>query len=67
MNEEKPESLEKLSEIWYETQAPNSDKNAKYNKTRYHDVNLHATFMKGTIEFRLFNGTLHAGEIKAYI
>ena len=24
-------------------------------------------FQKGTIEFRLFNGTLHAGKIKAYI
>jgi len=24
-------------------------------------------FNKGTIEFRLFNSTLHAGEIKAYI
>ena len=67
LNEEKPESLEKLSEIWYDTQAPYSDRNAKYNKSRYHDVNLHATFTKGTIEFRLFNGTLHAGEIKSYI
>lgn len=42
----------------------------------YHMLNLHATFTKGTIEFRLFqfadpsdgkqNG-LHAGELKAYI
>ncbi len=24
-------------------------------------------FQKGTVEFRLFNGTLHAGKIKAYI
>ena len=24
-------------------------------------------FKKGTVEFRLFNGTLHAGKIKAYI
>ena len=32
LNEEKPESLEKLSEIWYDTQALYSDKNAKYNK-----------------------------------
>ena len=25
------------------------------------------TFQKGTIEFRAFNSTLHAGEVKAYI
>ena len=38
-----------------------------YNPTRYHGVNLHSYFSKGTVEFRLFNGTLHAGKIKAYI
>lgn len=38
-----------------------------YNPTRYHGVNLHAFFTKGTVEFRLFNSTLHAGKIKAYI
>ena len=38
-----------------------------YNSTRYHGLNLHAFFSKGTVEFRLFNGTLHAGKIKAYV
>ncbi|MCU7381017.1 amidoligase family protein [Clostridiales Family XIII bacterium ASD5510] len=38
-----------------------------YNETRYHGVNLHSFFTKGTVEFRLFNSTLHAGKIKAYI
>lgn len=38
-----------------------------YNETRYHGVNLHSYFSKGTVEFRLFNSTLHAGKIKAYI
>lgn len=38
-----------------------------YNSTRYHGINLHAYFTKGTVEFRLFNGTLHAGKIKAYV
>lgn len=38
-----------------------------YNRTRYHGVNLHSFFTKGTVEFRLFNSTLHAGKIKAYI
>lgn len=38
-----------------------------YNSTRYHGINLHSYFSKGTIEFRLFNSTLHAGKVKAYI
>ena len=38
-----------------------------YNTTRYHGINLHSFFSKGTVEFRLFNSTLHAGKIKAYI
>lgn len=38
-----------------------------YNSTRYHGLNLHSFFSKGTVEFRLFNSTLHAGKIKAYV
>ena len=38
-----------------------------YNQTRYHGINLHSYFCRGTVEFRLFNSTLHAGKIKAYI
>ena len=38
-----------------------------YNSTRYHGINLHAFFTKGTVECRLFNSTTHAGKIKAYI
>lgn len=38
-----------------------------YNSTRYHGINLHSYFSKGTVEFRLFNSTLHAGKLKAYI
>lgn len=35
--------------------------------SRYHGLNLHSVFSKGTIEFRMFNSTLHAGEVKSYI
>ncbi len=56
--------------IWYS--AANDDysygiRHDHYNETRYHGVNLHSYFSKGTVEFRLFNSTLHAGKIKAYI
>lgn len=56
--------------IWY---SPANDNYAAgisyehYNSTRYHGVNLHSYFTKGTVEFRLFNSTLHAGKVKAYI
>ena len=61
---------EELQRVWYSS--VNDDyaggiSTEHYNSTRYHGVNLHAFFTKGTVEFRLFNSTLHAGKIKAYI
>jgi hypothetical protein len=38
-----------------------------YSSTRYRMLNFHSVFSKGTVEFRCFNSTTHAGEIKAYI
>ena len=77
LNREKPTTMHKLENIWYEGNGSSwENRNAHYNSSRYHMLNLHATFTKGTIEFRLFqfadpadgrrNG-LHAGEMKAYI
>ena len=63
-------SRESIEQIWYSsvndgyTGGINHD---HYNTTRYHGINLHAFFTKGTVEFRLFNGTTHAGKIKAYV
>ena len=65
INREKPKTMAELADLWYH-EAP-SGRSAHYNRSRYHGLNLHATFTKGTIEFRLFNGTTHAGKIKAYI
>ena len=50
--------------IWY---GGRSRRSKHYDKTRYHCLNLHSVFQKGTIEFRLFNSTTHAGKVKAYI
>ena len=30
-------------------------------------MNLNSLFFRGTIELRYFNGTLHAGKVKAYV
>ena len=66
INKKKPKTIEQLKDLWY-AEDPNSNRNKHYNSTRYHGLNLHATFTNGTVEFRLFNSTTHAGEIKAYI
>ena len=63
-------SRDQMEQLWY---GPANDgytggiNHTHYNPTRYHAVNLHAFFSKGTVEFRLFNSTLHAGKVKAYI
>lgn len=59
-----------IERIWYS--ASNDDyrdgiNHEHYNQTRYHALNLHSFFSKSTVEFRLFNSTLHAGKIKAYV
>lgn len=76
LNKRKPTTMTELADIWYAGNHANYGRMAHYNESRYHMLNLHATFTKGTIEFRLFqfaepsdgkqNG-LHAGELKAYI
>lgn len=64
LNRQKPRSLDQVKRIWYD----GGDRSRHhYDDSRYHCLNLHSVFQKGTVEFRLFNGTLHAGKIKAYI
>lgn len=65
INKKKPKTLNDLADLWYEGSI--GSRNAHYNESRYRGLNLHATFTKGTVEFRLFNSTTHAGKIKAYI
>ena len=59
-----------MEQVWYSSANSGyrgSIDHSHYNDTRYHGINLHAFFTKGTVEFRLFNGTTHAGKIKAYV
>lgn len=64
---DKPQSMAKFYDDWYENNGGDDCRTCHYNNSRYHGLNLHATNTKGTVEFRLFNSTLHAGKIKAYI
>lgn len=76
LNREKPTTMAGIAEVWYTSNNADYGRNHHYNSSRYHMLNLHATFTKGTIEFRLFqfdapaegkkNG-LHAGQLKSYI
>ena len=76
LNRRKPKTMSALADIWYNSQNAGYGRSHHYNDSRYHMLNLHATFTKGTVEFRLFqfeapaNGKqngLHAGQLKAYI
>lgn len=64
LNRKKPKSIENFERMWYHGDSRSFD---HYDETRYHALNLHSVFSKGTIEFRLFNGTMHAGKVKTYI
>lgn len=64
LNHRKPKSMNEVERLWYNGSGGRYE---HYDDTRYHALNLHSVFSKGTIEFRLFNSTLHAGEIKSYI
>ena len=67
MNKRKPSTLEEFARIWYKEQNAEGTRNQHYRSSRYHMLNLHSQFYRGTIEYRLFNSTLHAGKVKAYI
>ena len=76
INRKKPTTMAKLADIWYTSHNASYGRSQHYNDSRYHMLNLHATFTKGTVEFRLFQfdaptadrkGGLHAGQLKSYI
>ncbi len=60
----RPATKEEMNQLWYGYQNHNP---THYDGTRYHGVNLHNVWYRGTVEFRWFEGTLHAGKVKAYI
>lgn len=75
LNRRKLTTMSELADIWYRSQYADYDRNDHYNDSRYHMLNYHAVFTKGTIEFRLFqfnppsNGRrngLHSGELKRW-
>ena len=76
VNKKRPDTMSGFADVWYKSQGEDYGRTMHYNGSRYHILNFHATFTKGTIEFRCFefkrptdgkqNG-LHAGQLKSYI
>jgi len=67
LNRRKPTTDAAFAQLWYNTAEWRYHASQHYDPSRYHLLNLHSVFQKGTIEFRAFNASLHAGEIKSFI
>lgn len=64
----RPADRNALLTAWYDDEQPmRSAAREHYHQSRYHGLNLHSVQFRGTVEFRYFEGTLHAGEIKTYV
>ncbi len=61
----RPRTIDDAARLWYGQGRTRGT--GHYDASRYHWINVHALFDKGTIEFRLFNGTLHAGHVKTNV
>jgi hypothetical protein len=60
----RPKTKDQLNRIWY---GYHNRRPQHFDSTRYYGVNLHNVWYRGTVEFRWFEGTLHAGKVRAYV
>jgi hypothetical protein len=60
----RPQTIGDVNAAWYGRETPTP---RRYDQSRYHGLNLNSYFYRRTIEFRYFEGTLHAGKVKAYV
>lgn len=60
----RPKTKEDMNRVWY---GFHNNHPQHYDNSRYHGVNLHNVWYRGTVEFRWFESTLHAGKVKAAI
>jgi hypothetical protein len=64
----RPTDRESLALAWYGAGSEvRYAQGQHYHQSRYRGLNLHSVFFRGTAEFRYFEGTLHAGQVKAYV
>ena len=60
----RPRTREALNRAWYGFLNQNPD---RYHGSRYAILNFNSVFYRGTLEIRCFEGTLHAGKVKAWV
>ena len=60
----RPRTIADVNAAWY---GRRNTMPCRYDGSRYHGLNLNSYFFRNTIEFRWFEGTLHAGKVKAYV
>lgn len=58
-----PRTLSALNPVWYGRTVTSP---AHYDDSRYHGLNLHSLWYRGTVEYRWFEASLHAGKVRAY-
>jgi len=61
---ERPTTMAQLKRVWYGEENVTAQ---RYHHSRYAGLNVNSTFVRSTVEFRVFQGSLHAGEVKAYV
>jgi hypothetical protein len=60
----RPRTKDELNPLWYGRHNPNP---THYDPARYRTLNFSNLWHRGTVEFRLFESTLHAGKVKTYV
>ncbi|MEN6521089.1 MAG: amidoligase family protein [Armatimonadota bacterium] len=64
LEKSRPKTLDQVNRLWY---GHLNTHPAHYDSSRYSCLNLHNVWFRGTIEFRMFEATLHAGKVKAAV
>lgn len=60
----RPRTMQQVSEAWYGRRHVLPQ---RFDSNRYHGLNLTSLLLRGTLEFRWFQGSLHAGEVRSYV
>jgi hypothetical protein len=64
IEQRRPRTLADVNRAWY---GRLNTSPVHYDSSRYRGLNMHSVWYRGTVEFRWFEGALHAGKVKAYV
>ncbi len=63
----KAKTIQEFCKKWYKTDYYTDQINNHYADSRYHDINAHSLFYRGTIEVRMHSGTIDSEKILNWI